>query len=114
MIRAIDKREVPPVGGKTRSEARQFAFEAVGEFLEKAGEGDVYEVTGYPEVPAETKLSRASKIVQAIRTELWHFGKQRDVKVYRRRERIFLELPVPTVITPAKPRNPYPGDLPKI
>lgn len=102
MIEAIDRKDIPPQGGRERSPMRQFALGAVGEFLEVAQVGDVYEVTGWPDVPAETALHRAAKAVSAIDKELWHAGAEKRVKVYRRRERVFLEYKEPYEVKPAR------------
>lgn len=102
MIEAIDRKDIPPQGGRERSPMRQFAFGAVGEFLEVAQVGDVYEVTGWPDVPAETALHRAAKAVSALDTELWHFGAKDFAKVYRRRERVFLERREQRKVEPAR------------
>lgn len=114
MIAAIDRKDIPPQGGRERSPMRKFAFGAVGEFLEAAREGDVYEVTGWPDVPAESSLQRAAKAVSALDTELWHFGAKDIARVYRRRERVFLERKAPKP-QPTKTKGPWkwPDDFPE-
>lgn len=103
MIAAIERKDIPPQGNRERSAVRQFAFEAVGEFLEKSSPGDVYEVTGWPDIPAESAIQRSAKVVGAIRTELWHFDKRSEAEVYRRRERVFLERKEPKVFAQPRP-----------
>lgn len=93
MLKKISREDLPPQCSRNgeRSPERQFAFETVVEFLKTAQEGDVYEVTGYPERKGEEPIKQLDRIAQALRTELWHMTKQRDVKVFRRRGRLFME-----------------------
>ena len=91
MLTAIERDQIPAFGGHPRSPIRQFALETVKEFLDISHEGDVYEVTGYPEMEGAQAERQRGRIAQAIGTELRHFEVQCEVRVFRRGCRIFLE-----------------------
>lgn len=118
MLTKTDWKAIPPYGKENRSPIRQFAYKTVLEFLENSEEGDVFEVTGFPSVEGNDTLRMADKVSQAMRTELWYLRKdydmRSDVKIFRRKERLFMERT--RVRKPQEPikRNPYPGDLPRV
>lgn len=113
MIAAIERKDIPPQGNRERSAVRQFAFEAVGEFLEKSSPGDVYEVTGWPDIPAESEVQRSAKVVDAIRTEPWHFAKNGEAEAFRRRDRVFIERKEPKTFAPPAPEKTAPWRWPE-
>ena len=113
MITPISREDIPPYRNEPRSPMRQLAFEAVRDFMESARPGDVYEVTGYPGEGSEGWLRAVQSLTAALNTELYHLGRRSDVRVFRRRGRVFMEMREPRVF-PERPRNPWPGDLPKV
>ena len=113
MITPISREDIPPYRNEPRSPMRQLAFEAAKSFVESVEPGDVYEVTGYPGEGSEEWERAAQSLVRALNTELFHLSKKPDVRVFRRRGRVFMEMKKPLVV-PARARNPWPGDLPKV
>lgn len=114
MLTKTEWKAIPPYGKEKRSPIRQFAYQTVMEFIEVAEHGDVFEVTGYPEMSGADMCRMADRIIQAIRTELYHAKKQGDIKTFRRKGRVFMEYPEP-VRPYVKPKpNPYPGDMPRV
>lgn len=118
MLTKIDWKNVPPYGAENRSPIRQFAYKTIVEFLENSEVGDVYEITGFPTIEGNDTLRMADKVSQAIRTELWHLRKdydmRKDAKVFRRKERLFIERTEKWMPKVKVERNPYPGDMPKV
>lgn len=119
MLTKTDWKDVPPYGNQGRSPIRQFAYKTVIEFFENSEVGDVFEVTGYPEMSGNDAMRMAEKVRGAIRTELWHLSKdydtRSDVNVFRRKGRLFMERKEPLNPVKIKPKpNPYPGDLPRV
>lgn len=113
MIEKIERDEVPPFGrGCPRSPMRQFAFEAVGQFLAEAREGDVYEVTGCPAEDGEDGRHANQRLSQALNTELHHLSRRRDVRVFRRGGRLFMERKAPAspIAQAARREAAHPGD----
>ena len=114
MLTKTDWKAVPPYGKEGRSPIRQFAYKTVIEFLETSEVGDVFEVTGFPEMDGNDAMRMAEKVRGAIRTELWHLRKdcdmRSDVNIFRRKERLFMERVKPKQRKP----NPYPGDMPRV
>lgn len=117
MLTKTDWKSIPPYGNQSRSPIRQFAYKTVIEFLEASKTGDVFEVTGFPEMAGNDAMRMAEKVRGAIRTELYYLKKDKDmrdeVNIFRRRERLFMERKEPWRPTQIKP-NPYPGDIPKV
>lgn len=113
MITPISREDIPPYRDEPRSPMRQFAFEAAMDFMSLAKNGDVYEVTGYPGEGSEGWLRAVQSLTAALNTELYHLGRRSDVRVFRRRGRVFMEMREPRVF-PERARNPWPGDLPKV
>lgn len=113
MIERIEREKVPPFGsGCPRSPMRQFAFEAVGQFLAEAREGDVYEVTGCPAEEGEDGRHANQRLSQALNTELHHLSMRRDVRVFRRGGRLFMERRAPAthIAHAARGEAAHPGD----
>lgn len=117
MLTKTEWKNVPPYGKENRSPIRQFAYKTVIEFLEASKVGDVFEVTGFPEMSGVDAYRMADKVREAMRTELFHLRKdydaRSDVKIFRRKERLFMERTKPWKPEPRKP-NPYPGDMPRV
>lgn len=115
MLTKTDWKSVPPYGRESRSPIRQFAYRTVMEFLESAEEGDVFEVTGFPQMEGDDAIRMAEKVRSAMRTELWYLNKEKDlrreVNIFRRKERLFIERKEPWR---APQGNPYPGELPRV
>ena len=113
MITPISREDIPPYLNEPRSPMRQLAFEAVRDFMESARPGDVYEVTGYPGEGSEGWQRAVQSLTGALNTELFNLSRRSDVRVFRRKGRVFMEMKEPLAV-PARPRNPWPGDLPKV
>ena len=90
MLTLMDKRDAPSHRRLERSERRVFAESTLEEFLGLARTGDVAEVTGLPAL-VEDPVANADRVANSIRTELFYQGRRREVKVFRRRDRLFLE-----------------------
>lgn len=105
MLTTIDKKELPMLGNRAKSELRVFAEETITEFLENSKAGEIAEVTEAP--LKETSPSEASKLVNALRAAGHHADRQAEVRQFRRGSRVFLErMKVPACRKP----NPYPYD----
>lgn len=117
MLTKTDWKSVPPYGKENRSPIRQFAHKTVLEFLDASKTGDVFEVTGFPQMEGVDACRMADKVREAIRTELFYLKKDRDmrdeVKLFRRKSRLFIERKEPWVPRQVQ-RNPYPGDMPRV
>ncbi len=117
MLTKTDWKTIPPYGREGRSPIRQFAYKTVIEFLEQSKVGDVFEVTGFPEMAGNDATRMAEKVRGAIRTELFYLKKDKDmrdkVNIFRRRDRLFMERKEPCRPAQVK-QNPYPGDMPKV
>ena len=88
MIRKIPRAEVPPMG-KPRSPMRQFAFEAVRDFIASDPQtGDVFRVEGFV---GEGDPTVAGKVVSALDAEIHAAGRTKTIDAFRRREQVFLE-----------------------
>lgn len=114
MLTKTDWKSIPPYGKQNRSPIRQFAYTTVMEFMEVAEQGDVFEVTGYPEMSGSDTARMTDRVIQAIRTELFHAKKQGTIKTFRRKGRVFMEYPDPIRPYDLRKPNPYPGDLPRV
>ena len=91
MLKQIAREDVPDFRTEAKSPLRVFARATLTESFESAAVGDVYEVDGIPEVDGADALRIADKAVNALRTELYHFGRRDDAKAFRRRDRVFIE-----------------------
>ena len=98
MLTIIDKTEVPTHGTGERSEIRKFAMETLKDFFEICSFGEIAEVTGAPEVDAADEIKRADKIIGAFKTELYYSKNRQEVRIFRRKNRIFLERKKPIEI----------------
>lgn len=105
MLTTIDKKELPMLGNRAKSELRVFAEETIAEFLENSKAGEIAEVTEAP--LKETSPSEASRLVNALRAAGYHADRHAEVHQFRRGGRVFLERKkVPACRKP----NPYPFD----
>lgn len=95
MIRQIPRAEVPPKN-KPRSPMRQFAFEAVRDFMSAEPKtGDVFKVEGFV---GEGDCAVAAKVVSALDAEIHAAGRRKTIDAFRRREQVFLEAVEPHVV----------------
>lgn len=90
MLTILDKRDAPSHRRLERSERRAFAESTLEEFFGLAQAGDVAEVTGLPRL-ADDPVANVDRVAAAVRAELFYQGRRREVKVFRRRDRLFLE-----------------------
>ena len=91
MLVLLDAKDAPGTRRLEKSERRVFAERTLAEFFAAAKPGDVFEVTGMPELDADPKAN-ADKVAGALRTELFYAGRKADVTVYRRGERLFMQM----------------------
>lgn len=120
MLTKTDWKDVPPYGNQGRSPIRQFAYKTVLEFFEASEVGDVFEVTGYPEMSGCDVFRMAERVRGAIRTELYNMkttgglDRREEVNLFRRNGRLFMERKKPLNPVKIKPKpNLYPGDFPR-
>ena len=106
MLTTIDKKELPMLGNRAKSELRVFAEETIAEFLENSKAGEIAEVTEAP--LKEASPSEASRLVNALRQAAWGADCLDEVRQFRRGSRVFLERQ--KLIPRRSKPNPYPFD----
>ena len=89
MIVQIEKDQVPRNRFQEKSKERIFAEQTLKEFFEQANPGDTFEVTDFP--GQGDALKDAERVASALRTELFYLSKRDQAKVFRRKERLFIE-----------------------
>lgn len=89
MLVQLEKDQVPRNRFQEKSKERVFAEQTLEEFFEKANPGDTFEVTGFPS--QGDALKDAERMASALRTELFYLSKRDQAKVFRRKERLFIE-----------------------
>ena len=99
MLTAIEKDDLPMQGNRKKSELRIFAEATVEEFLATSKLGDIAEVTEAP-LGKESPTYEATRLVTALRGAAWRTDRHREIRQFRRGERVFLER-----IKPAKEGN---------
>lgn len=104
MLKQITKEEVPRYR-KPKSEARQFAYDALNEFFSSATIGDICEITELP-LTNDDPAKNAERVASAFRDELFYMRKRDQAKIFRRKDRLFIERVKPIRVQKTE-RNPY-------
>lgn len=91
MIKPADKNELRSLGRFAATGLREFAAATLEEFLGVSKVGDVYEVTGFPVRDGQERAKAAERTAAELRSEGYYMGRRDEAKVYRRKDRVFLE-----------------------